>query len=180
MGVDHTAGCMNFRDVGDLLEQLADRPVIPTGRLLRGGKLTFIADWGLIERPRTIINLRGGPDPVRFDSTYLHFPRPNNRSTYNTADRGVRRWLREVLTALASAELPVMLHCTSGKDRTGVVVAAVLTVLGVERALIEAEYLFSDGDVRQEWIAQALDGIGDPAETFRRVPLDAIRQRFLQ
>ena len=180
MGFDHTAGCVNFRDVGESLALIADRPVIPSGRLLRGGKLTFVEDWSWIDEAKTIINLRSGPDPRRFDAVYRHHPRPNSLSTYDTASRGVRRWLTAVLTTVAEAELPVLLHCTAGKDRTGAAVATILTVLGVPRPLIVEEYLLSDGDVRREWIEQALDGIGEPDRTFQRAPLETLRQRLLE
>lgn len=37
--------------------------------------------------------------------------------------------------------LPALAHCSVGKDRTGWLTAVVLTILGVERAAIEADYL---------------------------------------
>eukprot|EP00966_Prymnesium_polylepis_P212444 4921202-Prymnesium_polylepis.1 len=46
---------------------------------------------------------------------------------------------------LGTAEFPVLIHCRSGRDRTGVVVAAVLSLLGVPEHLIIAEYARSDG-----------------------------------
>ncbi|MFT5686066.1 MAG: protein-tyrosine phosphatase [Myxococcota bacterium] len=179
MPLDHSAGCVNYRDVGDFLAVLGDDR-LPPGRLLRGGKLTFVEDWADIDRAATIINLRGGPDPTRFDAAYRHHPRPNNLSTYDTADRGVRRWLCAVLAEIAEADLPVMLHCTSGKDRTGVAVAAVLMVLGVHRSRIVEEYLLSDGEVRREWIGSALDGMGDLNRYFDRVDLGKLHRRLLE
>jgi protein-tyrosine phosphatase len=38
MGLDYTGGCVNFRDVGELLNLLADRQVMPERRILRGGQ----------------------------------------------------------------------------------------------------------------------------------------------
>jgi protein-tyrosine phosphatase len=47
-----------------------------------------------------------------------------------------------VLRMLADpAQLPAIVHCTAGKDRTGWLTAIVLTVLGVSRADIAADYL---------------------------------------
>ena len=55
-------------------------------------------------------------------------------------------WLNEVLCAMASAMPPVLVHCRSGKDRTGVVVAAALMVTGlVPRDVIVSEYMASAG-----------------------------------
>jgi hypothetical protein len=38
---------------------------------------------------------------------------------------------------------PIYMHCTWGRDRTGVVVAAILLALGASPAAIHAEYLLS-------------------------------------
>jgi len=45
------------------------------------------------------------------------------------------------VTVLASAELPVLVHCAHGKDRTGILVAIVLDALGVARKDIVADYV---------------------------------------
>ena len=59
------------------------------------------------------------------------------------------------------------------------VVAALLTVLGVDREIIIQEYLLSDGGVERAWIEQALDGLGNPSSYFRRVDLNAVRRKLL-
>lgn len=183
MGLDYTQGCVNFRDVGETLNVLADRVVLPPRRLLRGGKLDYVASAAQIGAPGTIINLRKGPDPAarRFGADYRHFPISNDHEKYHTADPVVRRWLNDVFACLARPDLrlPVLCHCASGKDRTGVVVAALLTVLGVPRELIVAEYLCSDGEVERAWIEGALDQLGDPARYFRRVDLAQLRAALL-
>lgn len=46
----------------------------------------------------------------------------------------------EVVSSMARGGLPAVIHCHAGKDRTGVVVAALLTALGVERAVILDDY----------------------------------------
>ncbi|TVO63572.1 tyrosine-protein phosphatase [Denitromonas ohlonensis] len=45
---------------------------------------------------------------------------------------------------LAPGALPALIHCTSGKDRTGFAIALVLSALGVSRELIRADYLRSN------------------------------------
>lgn len=49
-----------------------------------------------------------------------------------------------VLQAIADSETPTIVHCTSGKDRTGVAIAITLRALGVSDHVIEAEYLASN------------------------------------
>ncbi len=65
--------------------------------------------------------------------------------------------------AAQECSLPVLFHCTSGKDRTGVVVAAMPKILNIPDDLIIEEYLLSDGEVNKAWIQQSLAGISDPA-----------------
>jgi protein-tyrosine phosphatase len=184
MGLDYSGGCVNFRDAGEWVNLIAGCGVIPTGRILRGGKLDAIESSGQIGRPGTIINLRKGPDREdrRFGADYWHFPIPNTHEKYLTEDRVVRRWLNDIFACLARdvGRLPVLFHCTSGKDRTGVVVAALLTVLRVERRVVVQEYLLSDGVVHRASIERALDGIGAPDRYFRRVDLQTVRDTFLQ
>ncbi len=45
---------------------------------------------------------------------------------------------------------PIVLHCTAGKDRTGVSTAFLLSVLGVDRSLIEADYILTNRDVPRQ------------------------------
>jgi protein-tyrosine phosphatase len=51
--------------------------------------------------------------------------------------------LQRLFRALAGGEGPVLFHCTSGKDRTGVSAALVLSAIGVPREAIVADYVAS-------------------------------------
>jgi protein-tyrosine phosphatase len=48
--------------------------------------------------------------------------------------------IARVLTTIAEAEGPVVYHCAAGKDRTGVVSAVLLGLLGVRDEIIVADY----------------------------------------
>ncbi|MFD9124129.1 tyrosine-protein phosphatase [Kitasatospora sp. NPDC059571] len=48
--------------------------------------------------------------------------------------------LAEVLRVIAEADAPAAFHCFSGKDRTGIVAALVLTLLGVDERQIVADF----------------------------------------
>lgn len=181
MGLDYTSSCVNFRDVSDSLELVAGEPLIRQRRLFRGGKINFITDPDKILNPATILNLRRGPDPENLPVIYAHFPASNSVENYETTHRTVRRWLNDIAAYFADpkTQFPVLVHCTSGKDRTGIVIAALQRITGIDRSLIIEEYLFSVGEVRPAWIETALQGIGDPEEYFRRIDLEAIRERLL-
>ncbi|NQY91925.1 MAG: tyrosine-protein phosphatase [Deltaproteobacteria bacterium] len=52
--------------------------------------------------------------------------------------------LREVFESVAADRVPLVFHCTGGKDRTGVVAALLLRTLGVSDAVIEQDYSASE------------------------------------
>jgi protein-tyrosine phosphatase len=56
----------------------------------------------------------------------------------------------EVIRALAKGDEPALIHCTAGKDRTGVTVAVLMTLLGASRDEVDREYLRSNDSVDQQ------------------------------
>jgi protein-tyrosine phosphatase len=50
----------------------------------------------------------------------------------------------KILRRIAAGDLPVVEHCTAGKDRTGVFSAILLTVLGVPRDTVVQDYVLSN------------------------------------
>lgn len=54
--------------------------------------------------------------------------------------------------ALSLHEGPVLIHCTAGKDRTGVVVAFVLAYIGAHRQEILRDYLESTDNLDEEYL----------------------------
>lgn len=151
----------NYRDVGEALGLWLDPSPIPVGRLLRGGRmdpLTTAADLG---HPATILNLRRGADPRLLAGVrYLHVPATDDLENYDTQVRRVRAWLGDALSVVADPDTawPLYVHCTSGRDRTGVVIAAALLLLDVPAPVVVEEYLLSDG-ARRGPIQHAVDGI---------------------
>lgn len=57
---------------------------------------------------------------------------------------------RRYFEALATADGPVLIHCTAGKDRTGILAALTHHVLGVGRDDIIADYLLTNEAARLE------------------------------
>lgn len=58
-----------------------------------------------------------------------------------SGDAARSRFAEAVRLLADRAQLPALVHCTAGKDRTGWLTTIVLTVLGVDRADIVADYL---------------------------------------
>jgi protein-tyrosine phosphatase len=151
---------VNFRDVGEALSLWLDPPPIRVGRLFRGGRFDSLARLEDLGSPRTILNLRRGGDPEHLDVPIIHVPAPDDLENYNTRERRVSDWIRRAVSSLTAPGTlwPVYIHCTSGRDRTGVVVASVLLVLGVPATVVQEEYLLSDR-ADPSLIGQALDGL---------------------
>ena len=53
----------------------------------------------------------------------------------------------------------VLIHCTAGKDRTGVAVALLLAAVGVERGAIVADYARSQDELAGPWAQRMLEGV---------------------
>lgn len=153
---------VNFRDVGEAIELWVDPSPVAPGRLFRGGKLEHLTTLADVGSPRTILNLRRGRDRAGLgnDVRCLHVPADDDVENYDTRQPSVRRWLRSALEALADPRTtwPVYVHCTSGRDRTGVVVAAALILLDVPPQIVVEEYMLSDGANRAR-IGQAVEGV---------------------
>ncbi len=170
---------VNFRDVGLALSSLGSSLLEPE-LLYRGGRLTNVTQRSDLLNIPTILNLRPQKNPRSFPATWLRAPAANTLEVYDTTSRATRAWINKALGAIATpgVDLPIYIHCTSGKDRTGVVVAALLRVLGVSQSLICQEYLLSEGEVSARRVLAALDGMGEIQTYLRKVDLEALRSKF--
>ncbi|MFI6815368.1 tyrosine-protein phosphatase [Nonomuraea sp. NPDC050328] len=82
-------------------------------------------------------------------------------------------WFARVVAELAGpGGLPALVHCAAGKDRTGLVVALVLDLVGVEHEAIVADYLRTGEQLPQ--VLAALPTAEAPA-AFLEAPEEAIR-----
>jgi protein-tyrosine phosphatase len=136
-----TFECINFRDVADSF------PELQSGLLFRGGSIAYCT-WESVCRPTTVINLRFEADEPKWPGTkYIHCPIENSIEKYDTSNPQVVRWLAGVIRNIALAEPPILIHCRSGRDRTGIVLAVLLRLLtGVENDYqIVEDYLKTSG-----------------------------------
>lgn len=167
------AGCFNFRDIGGY--PAGDGRRIKWGRYYRAGRQDRMTEADLARAEelgiRTQIDLRRsdeidnqGRGPLEsLGVGYAWHPViPDGGSEkldnlvgavgisgerylgYLSFDPSPWQGLFDVM---ANADQhPIVIHCTAGKDRTGITTALVLSILGVERRLIEADYALTNRD----------------------------------
>ncbi len=175
-------GCLNARDLGGLPTEAGGR--IKRGSLIRTDGHHKLTPDG-VEAVRAygvsrIVDLRRQreldvePSPFFGDPLYLHLPVQNpadpDHEWMTLADIYVAMLdLRPALftsAVIAVADAPpggVVVHCAGGKDRTGVIIALSLTVAGVDRELIAADYALTETRLAEEAAAH-LDTITDDRE----------------
>lgn len=171
---------VNFRDVGEFINLIVDQRLVPIDRLYRGGTIKYISDSSVVGEPKTIFCLQKGPDPDFKGIKNYHFPVSNNYEKYETTNPKVRNWLRTIVRTIeAGIEYPLYVHCLSGKDRTGVVIAALLKIISVNDEDILEEYYLSIGTEGQNHIYTALKGIQDLNSYFTGINLNIVRNSLL-
>lgn len=186
-------GATNFRDLGGYPALLGRQT--RWGLVYRSGNLHHLTakDLERFERlgVKAVFDLRGGterrlePDPV----ASFHMPVLDEAASSEAASVLVARSAREaeealfhiywgmlerraavfgqLLSHLAEPEnLPAVVHCAGGKDRTGLAAALLLSTLGVPREVVLEDYALS-GEVPaagSQSLRQALAGAGVPSE----------------
>lgn len=84
------------------------------------------------------------------------------------------------IAAIADADGPVVIHCMGGKDRTGLVAALVLRVVGVPLDEVARDYALSGPNLAatlEPWLAAAPTQVDrDRREKLSKTPADAMRR----
>ena len=170
-------GCFNFRDIGGYKNKEGRR--VKKGLYFRTGRQDRMTQKDLIQlkdlKIKTQIDLRKseeildqGKGPLEsMGANYVNIPiipeGGSERLSKLVGDTGIsgkrylgylefgpQSWL-EIFDILSKPNnLPVVLHCTAGKDRTGVSTAFLLSILNVSRDLIEEDYKLTNLDTQRQ------------------------------
>lgn len=181
-------GTYNFRSTGGYA---ARDGVTRVGGLFRSDALHGLSSRGIEQFAahgigrvidlRDSTELRQAPSAVVSLVETVHHPIFEGAAV--PADRKAPR-LREVYRTIATeraaalvgavrliAEAPeggVLVHCTAGKDRTGMVVATALTAVGVSRDDVLADFAASADNLAGEWVERMIaaytDRVGGPLD----------------
>lgn len=160
----------NFRDLGGY--RTHNGHTVRWGRLYRSDSLSKLqgADWDrfLSLGVRTVIDLRypweieaKGRVSEADGMTYANLSVEHRPYDQAEIDPGLDPWrfladryaevaldgaeeLRQALELIAAESAPQVFHCASGKDRTGLLVSLVLSLLGVDEDDIAADFALTE------------------------------------
>ncbi len=175
-------GTHNFRDTGGYP---ASGGTTRSGQLFRSDSLAGVTATGAADlaalRIGVVIDLRSALERSQDHSRSVlpgavHVWLPihgGSRSSLVDADGvfSLEQLYRQVLDDSAwtiaaavsviadSGSAPVLVHCTAGKDRTGLVVALALEAAGVDRTAVVADYTQSALNLDGAWMNQALSAL---------------------
>jgi protein-tyrosine phosphatase len=184
--------CLNVRDLGGLVT--ADGRRVRRGALVRSDQLCRLSDGGRValvaHGVRTVIDLRNpaeaerDPDPIWHEHgvDYLLIPQQSEQlwrelepvaRTRSERDCAVIDRRAVQIAAMAGAvanAVPggVIIHCLAGKDRTGIAVAMLLSLVGVSEADIAEDYSLTVPNLAAE-LAAALAAAPDDEARARLV-----------
>ncbi len=183
------AGCLNVRDLGGLPTNDGHR--IRSGALIRSDSPHWLSEQGMAAvravPVRLVLDLRSADEVERDPSPFVdstayrllplidpsreHERDPDDERSHPATYIGSLRRNRERIAAAVAeiADAPdgaVLVHCHSGKDRTGIVVPLVLRMAGVDPEHIAVDYALS-AQCLQERSDQWLAAIDDERERAR-------------
>ena len=196
-------GTHNFREV---VAVTADGRTLRAGRLFRSDALreltaegrAALVDLGI----RRIVDMRAAeevaiaPDlvegvgaetlsiPILDGAVTIGLPTTDLRGVYRHILHDYGSQVGAAIRAVAEADGPVIVHCTAGKDRTGLVVALVLLALGVDLDAVAADYAVTEVNLARGWADRTLAAIAsrhgevseDLVEIIARSPEPVLRE----
>ncbi|WP_345764155.1 tyrosine-protein phosphatase [Diaminobutyricibacter sp. McL0608] len=166
-------GTYNFRDVGGYA---ASGGRIRSGKLFRSDGIHDLGDAGRQELRELgiglVIDLRDDfeveamPDDLAgLDVRAVRLPVfEGSGASHDTVGISLEALYERILTLHADAVISalrelahsgddaVLIHCTAGKDRTGIVVALALLAAGVDRDTVVADYAESEANLSGQWL----------------------------
>jgi len=144
---------------------------VPLDVLSDSGEADPAAVFALMEDPpRASVELADGGTERFYIATYHDMVRlPSARTGFAQLYRSLAR----------QNDGAALIHCTTGKDRTGWAVASLLLFLGVRADAVMREYLLSDAEVRVAYADVMDDFVAHGGSREVIEPLMSVRPSFL-
>jgi protein tyrosine/serine phosphatase len=167
-------GCLNVRDLGGL--PLTGGGTVRERALVRSESPSFLTDDGVVAATAygfsRIIDLRRPEEIELYPSrlaelpAHLHLPvqaagdpeeGPWVHLYTGLLDRRPELFARAVAAVADAPEGPVLVHCAAGKDRTGLVVALALSLVGADLDALADDYEITNQRLASRYTARAAD-----------------------
>jgi protein-tyrosine phosphatase len=176
----------NFRDLGGY--PAANGKHVRWGLLYRSGGTPLLSDADVARVQslgiKDLIDLRSSEervlaptrlDGIRYTAVGYRMPALSGRTaltsmsqvgeSYRNFPTMLAPQVRTLFRTLRAAEGPLAYNCTAGQDRTGFATALVLTVLGVPRDVVMADYHLSTVYRHPEYELPKIDATGQPEDS---------------
>ena len=187
-------GAPNFRDLGGY--RTADGRYTRWGLLFRSGNLAKLTekDLGYLSPLgiRLVCDFRmdferktaptawtgnGAPEVLLLPmDTYSNMPPPGDmdvrmKAVYKRFPVDSAPEMKQGFLRLVKGDLPALVHCSAGKDRTGMFVAFLLTALGIPREIVMQDFLLTNQNLRAnsvsgDWLNVAFQTVGEKSSSF--------------
>jgi len=168
----------NFRDVGRSINNVMGTEIMVEGRLFRGGAISHCCSPASCGDPDLIVCLRVEVDQGTW-SRLVHAPKPDDLECYATGEKRIQQWLELPLIGISELDPGnrAYVHCRLGRDRTGVVIAALLATIEVPNWAIVEEFLISQSAEEVE-IRRALAGMPAARDLLSGDVIRSLRANF--
>jgi protein-tyrosine phosphatase len=167
----------NFRDVGYAINQTLGEPMLKQHCLYRSGEFDT-AGFLTQHRFNTVLSLRRAKDPTLAGVEFHNVAPLEKMNNYQHWSAVFEDWFTRFIHLLVQVEAPILIHCTAGKDRTGVAVALLLKLLGVPTDSILQEYSLSEGVTYPESLSALLGEYQFPGDVLES--RSQLREKFNQ
>lgn len=199
------ASVINLRDIGGI--RLTGGGVTRSGVLLRSGapRAGDLPAPGLLWPPATVLDLRSAEEHAANAYDWMPSTRvfsfdvhdeaamqraaalnqaPDWTALYGEILNGLARDIAPIMEVVVDSPGSVLVHCAAGKDRTGVLVGALLTAAGADPEAVTEDYLASNVAMRvlaARWAEQAGIDVDDVlASPWLTVSADALHSALDQ
>lgn len=187
-------GASNFRDLGGY--RAADGRYTRWGLMFRSGNLAKLTEMDLAYLSplgiRLVCDFRmdferktaptawtgdGAPEVLLLPmDTYSNLP-PNAElnvrmnAVYKRFPVESAPEMKQGFLRIIKGDIPALVHCSAGKDRTGMFVAFLLTALGVPRDVVMQDFLLTNQymtptSVSADWLNEAFRTVGEKSSSF--------------
>lgn len=168
----------NFRDLSETNKSIRSNIIYRSAQLNSSSTYSLLYKYKI----KTIIDLRTSSEikdtivhkkilfnnqisfynvPIAYEKAKTIYEGTPMESVYQFFARDSTSEIRNVLNIVLNEQIPLLIHCKHGVDRTGIIVAILLLICNTPKTEILKDYMQSQNGVVQKHLEIFLDIIGD-------------------